>query len=89
MNVKEIQIVLQKTITWTKKYEKENQEWEKTCIEVGCIEFKTLIKTEVVSKVIIFEKTLEFKHAIITCYGRQMILYNKEFLRPMCGLLYR
>jgi hypothetical protein len=32
---------------------------------------------------------LEFKHAIITCYGRQMILYNKEFLRPMCGLLYR
>lgn len=69
MNVKKIQIVLQKTITWTKKYEKGKQEWEKPCIEL-----KTLIKTKFISKVIIFEKTLEFKHAIITCYGKQMTI---------------
>jgi hypothetical protein len=74
MNVKKIQIVLQKTITWTKKYEKGKQEWEKPCIELGCIKLKTLIKTKFVSKVIIFEKTLEFKHAIITCYGKQMTI---------------
>jgi hypothetical protein len=28
----------------------------KPCIEVGCIELKTLIKTKFVSKVIIFER---------------------------------
>ncbi len=74
MNVKNVQIFLQKTITWTKKYEKGKQEWEKTCIEVGCIELKTFIKTKFVSKVITFEKTLEFKHAIVTCYGMKMTI---------------
>jgi hypothetical protein len=33
--------------------------------------FKTLVKTKFASKVILFQKTLEFKHTIALCYGRQ------------------
>jgi hypothetical protein len=32
---------------------------------------KTLAKTKFASKVIMCEETLEFKQAIITCYGKQ------------------
>ncbi len=35
VNVKDAQSILQKTITWTNKYGKKKQEWEKTCIECG------------------------------------------------------
>jgi hypothetical protein len=35
---------------------------------------KTLAKTKISSKAIMCEETLEFKRAIITCYGRQKIV---------------
>jgi hypothetical protein len=35
---------------------------------------KTLAKTKFASKVIMCEETLEFKQAIITCYGKQKIV---------------
>jgi hypothetical protein len=41
-------------------------------LNVGCrFKIKTLIKTRFASNIIMFEKTLEFKQVIITCYGRQ------------------
>jgi len=54
-------------------YGEGRQEWEKACIECGLLlqKLKTPIKTRFASKVIMFEKTLEFKQAIITCYKRK------------------
>jgi len=56
-----------------KQYGKGRQEWEKACIECGLSpqKLKTPIKTRFASKVIMFEETLEFKQAIITCYKKQ------------------
>jgi len=73
VSVNDAQTTLQKIITWTKKFSRSRQEWEKVCIECGLLpqKMKTLIKTRFTSKVIMFEKTLEFKQVIITCYGRQ------------------
>jgi len=73
VNVKDAQTTLQKTITWTKKFSRSRQEWKKACIECGLSlqKIKTLIKTRFASNIIMFEKTLEFKQVIITCYGRQ------------------
>jgi len=74
VNVKDVHVALQKMITlWIKKSEKGRQEWEKACIQCGMPprKLKTVIKTKFASKVIMFEKTLEFKKTIITCYGRQ------------------
>jgi hypothetical protein len=56
-----------------KQSNKGRQKWEKACIECGLLpqKLKTPIKTRFASKVIMFEKTLEFKQTIITCYKRQ------------------
>jgi hypothetical protein len=61
VNVKDAQVTLQKSITWTKKSSKGRQEWEKACIECGLLpqKCKTPIKTRFASKVIMFEETLE------------------------------
>jgi hypothetical protein len=49
---------------------------------------KTLVKTRFAFKVIMFEKTLESKQAIITCYERQKtIALQQKFQKPKCGLL--
>jgi hypothetical protein len=32
------------------------------------------VKTKLVSRIILFQKTLEFKHTIVLCYGRQQSL---------------
>jgi hypothetical protein len=76
VNVKDAQAILQKTITWIKKFGESRQEWEKACIECGLPpqKLKTPVKTKFASKVIMFEKTLKFKQIIITCYGRQKIV---------------
>jgi hypothetical protein len=60
------------TITWTKESRKGKWEWEKSCVERGLQSWKlkTLLKTKFANKVIIFEKTLEFKETIILCYGQ-------------------
>ncbi len=62
VNAKDAQATLQKSITWTKKFNKGRQEWEKACIECGSLlqKLKTPIKTRFASKVIMFEETLEF-----------------------------
>jgi hypothetical protein len=72
VNMKIAQTTLQKIITWIKKFDKNRQEWGKACIECGLSprKIKILIKTRFASKIIMFEKTMEFKQAIITCYGR-------------------
>jgi hypothetical protein len=35
VSVKDVQVGLQKTITWTKKSSKGRHEWDKACIEIG------------------------------------------------------
>jgi hypothetical protein len=61
-----------KIIVWTKKIEKERQEWEKACVESRLLphKLKTPIKTRFTSKIIVFEKCLELKKTILFCYGR-------------------
>jgi len=74
--IKEAWSILQKTIAWTKKSGKGWQEWHKTCLDVGVPprKLKTPVNTRFASKVILFQKTLEFKHVIALCYGRQQSL---------------
>jgi hypothetical protein len=73
VNVKKTHNGLEKTITCTKKFRKGRWEWEWACFKNGMRHWKlkTPMKTRFTSKVIIFEKALEFKNAIIFCYGRQ------------------
>jgi hypothetical protein len=68
VNVKDVQIGLQKIITRTKKSRKGRQKWEKACIESW--KWHQKLKTMFASKVIMFEKTLEFKQTILLCYGK-------------------
>ncbi len=35
---------------------------------------KTIVKTCFVSKVVVFQETIEFKHVIVLCYGSQRSL---------------
>jgi hypothetical protein len=46
------------------------------CLDSGVHpqKLKTPMKTRFASCVILFKKTLEFKHTIYLCYGRQTIL---------------
>ncbi len=78
--MKDAQATLQKTITWTKKFGEGKQEWKKACIKCGLPfqKFKTLIKTKFASKVIMFDKTLEFKQIIITYYERKNIVVLQQ-----------
>ncbi len=76
LSIKETQYILHKTITWTKKSGKGRQEWHKACMNssVPPWKLKTLVKTKFVFQVILFQETLEFKHTITLCYGRQQSL---------------
>ncbi len=69
VNVKVAHVILKKTITWTKKLKKRRPKWEKACVEreLRPRKLNTPMKTKFVSKVIMFEKCLEFKEAIILC----------------------
>ncbi len=73
VNVKVTQRNLRKTITWIKKLGKRRQEWERACVERGLRpqKHKTPVKTRFANKVIMFEKVLEFKEAILLCCGQQ------------------
>jgi hypothetical protein len=71
VSVKKFQIVLQKIIMWKKNREMEARtgehlhwKWKATS------KAKTPIKTRFVNKIIMFEKTLEFKQVILLCYGK-------------------
>jgi hypothetical protein len=49
--------------------------WHKTSLNIGLShqKLKTLVKTWFISKVILFQETLEYFDAINLCYGRQEI----------------
>jgi hypothetical protein len=46
--------------------------------ELQLQKLKTPIKTRFVSKVIMFEETIEFKATILLCYGKQKTLGLQE-----------
>ncbi len=73
MSVKDAHVGLLKTIIWTKKSRKGRLEWERACMDsrLRPWKLKTPIKTRFVSKVIIFEETLEFKAAILLYFGKK------------------
>jgi len=56
---------------------KERWEWECVCFENGMWHWKLKIRmnTKFASKVIMFEKTLQFKNAIIICYGKHKFVH--------------
>jgi len=82
VSVKKVQSGLQKTISWTKRFEKGGHEWERACFKSGMRhqELKTFMKTRFTYKVIMFEKTFDFKNAIIRCYGRQKSITLKQII---------
>jgi hypothetical protein len=85
ISITEAQFILSKNITWTKKGVKGRYVWCKTCFHNGVPprKFKTLIKTRFASKVIWFQKTLEFKYTIALCYGQQQSLaFQSHVLSP-------
>jgi len=59
-----------------KKSGKGWHEWHKACLDSGVFpqKFKTPVKIKFASCVILFQETLEFKHTISLCYGRQTTL---------------
>jgi hypothetical protein len=69
--VKAAQRNLPKTITWIKKSRKGRHEWERPCVERGLWpwKLKTPMNNFFASKVIMLEKVLEFKKAILLYYG--------------------
>ncbi len=88
VNVKDSQVALQKIITWTKNSAKRKREWERACMDSGLWlhKLKTLVKTRFVSKVIMFEETLEFKAIILLCYGKQKTLVCSNKCGPLLKL---
>jgi len=54
-----------------KKSNKGKQKWEFACQEISLLlrKLKTLVKTGFVSKVVLFQETLEYAHAITICYS--------------------
>ncbi len=73
VSLKDAQVAFQKTITWIKKSGKGIIEWQKTFYEVDMQhkKLKTLVKAYFVSKVIMFQETLEYVNAINICYMQQ------------------
>jgi len=69
--------------------EKRNRKWEKACIDSRMWHWKC--KTLFQSKVIMVEKTLEFKNLPSSCLTkRKRCHFNiKKYIRPMCGFLDR
>jgi hypothetical protein len=70
VSLKDAQATLQKIIIWTKKSSKGRLEWQKACHEVNMQhrKFKTSVKTNFASKVILFQETLEYVSVINICY---------------------
>jgi hypothetical protein len=70
---------------------KRRLEWKNACIGNGMRhrKLKTPVKTKFANKVIMFEETLEFKQAILLCYGKQKMPKhcNKKVLKPRFGPL--
>jgi hypothetical protein len=83
ISVKDAQVVLQKTITWTKKSMKGRQEWGKDCIEcvMSTWKFETHVK-------IIFALKVSYNlkrpwnsstPSSFVMEGKRLSLYNKKF----------
>lgn len=68
VNVKDVQVGLQKTITWIKKSGKRKQEWERACMDSGqqLRKLKTHVKTRFANMTIMFEKNCNSKQQF--CY---------------------
>jgi hypothetical protein len=65
-------------ITWTKK---KKHECENACVELSGLQhwkLKTLVKTRFASKIIMFEKALDFKKAIVLCYGLSSTMFLQQ-----------
>jgi hypothetical protein len=56
VSLKATRSMVQKIITWTKKYDKGHSEWHRACLDVGFShrKLKTLVKIRFASKVIMF-----------------------------------
>ncbi len=70
VSLKDAQITFKKTIAQIKKSNKGRIEWHKPCHEVGMQHKKlqTSMKMHFISKVIMFQETLEYVNAINICY---------------------
>jgi hypothetical protein len=67
VSLKDAQQALQKIITWTKKFGKGWQEWDRAS-PLTTRKLKILMKTRFASRVVLFQKTLQYANAINICY---------------------
>jgi hypothetical protein len=72
VNLKATQSTLQKIIMWIKNFGKGRSEWKRACVDASLHhrKLKTPMKTKFTNKIILFQKTLEYKDAINLCYGK-------------------
>jgi hypothetical protein len=70
VSLKDAQVALQQTIKWTKKFGMGIIEWYKVFYEIGKQhkKLKTHVKACFVSKVIMFQETLEYVNSINIYY---------------------
>jgi hypothetical protein len=58
-----------------------NHECENACVELNGLQhwkLKTLVKTIFVNKMIMFEKALDLKKAIVLCYGLSSTMFLQQ-----------
>jgi hypothetical protein len=68
-------------IAWTKKKKNGNHECKHSCVELNGLQhwkLKTLVNTRFASKMITFEKALNFKKAILLCYGLSSTMFLQQ-----------
>jgi hypothetical protein len=92
VSLKNAQVALQKTIiTWTKKFSKARLEWEKAYHEANMQhkKLKTRVKTCFASKVILFQKTLEYANVINIYYTQQNLALQARVLNGLTWAITR
>jgi hypothetical protein len=90
VNVKDAQTILQKTITWTKKFGKVGKNLTRLVVNVGCCfkNLKPLSKLDLHSKSSYLKRPWNLsKLSTLVMKGKRLLVYNKKFQKPKCGLL--
>jgi hypothetical protein len=69
---------MHKIIYWTKKGHKIWHKWQRTCLDSSTCphKWKSLVKIQFISRIILFQETFKFKQNAFWCFGRHMYLIN-------------
>jgi hypothetical protein len=90
VNMKVAQTTLQKTIIWTKKFDKVGKNGRRLVLNVVCClkKLRSLLKPYLHPKSSCLKRPWNSSKLLsLVMEGKRLLLYNKEFQRPKCGLL--